>query len=313
MFDDVFTRKAVSEEDYQVLGLTSSATMGEVTNRYHVLSKKNHPDAEDGSSFIFKQIAAAYERIRADRVGGSHNPHLGHESPNGQSAGRGHPGVKPSTSPGGWVWRVTLVGHWRWLWATVVALVLVAVVGTLSFTGAESHRSAASVAATTPAPAPRPTSIATRVVEMPSRPHAAGVPTTAVPATTAPPPVACPTGTLTATGGVSIVTDSITSGQWEADVSGSVTNQMTAPVLVQSAGIQLENQSGALLEPPLAAGGGGATLNPGQSISIDDNQVQTVASSGLPRVVSTLITWEWPTNTPFASCPHAMVAVPNVG
>ena len=110
-----------------------------------------------------------------------------------------------------------------------------------------------------------------------------------------------------------MVTDSITSGQWEAAVSGIASNHMTAPVLIVSTEVQLEDRSGALVEPPIAAGGGGTTLNPGQSISIDDNQVQTVASSGLPRVVSTLINWEWPADSPFGSCPHNLLAVPNVG
>jgi len=88
---------------------------------------------------------------------------------------------------------------------------------------------------------------------------------------------------------------------------------MSAPVFIVSTEVQLENQSGSLVEPPITAGGGGTTLNPGQSTSIDDTQVQAVASSGLPRVVSTLINWEWPANSPFQSCPHPVLAVPNLG
>jgi hypothetical protein len=66
--DDFYTRKAATEEDYEVFGLTSSATLDEVTSKYRVLSKKNHPDAIDGSAFLFKQIGLAYERIRADKA-----------------------------------------------------------------------------------------------------------------------------------------------------------------------------------------------------------------------------------------------------
>ena len=308
MFDDVFTRKAVSEEDYEILGLTSSATLEEVTTRYHVLSKKNHPDAEDGSTFIFKQIVAAYERIRADRLGASHQPPL---DPNRPTVAV-HPVFR--------AWCVTRASRWRWAWVTAVVLVLLALIGTLTFTGGgnPSNDDAASVATNTPGTTPRSASIATRAIETPS-PSSTSTSTStvpaaaAVPSTTVPPPVACPTGTLTASGGVSVVTDSITSGQWEAVVSGHVSNDMSAPVLIVSTQVQLEGQGGSPIEPPMAAGGGGTTLDPGQSISIDDNQVQTVTSSGLPRVASTLVNWAWPANSPFESCPHDTLAVPNVG
>jgi len=321
MIDDVFTRRSVSEEDYEILGLRSSATMDEVTNRYHVLSKKNHPDAEDGSSFIFKQIVAAYERIRADRVGSKQHAPVHPDGANGrsrsrptrQSAERGHPAPGPPASSGRWAWCANRVSQWRWAWVTAVVLLLLAVIGSVSFTGSAGPNDGMAVTTTAPGATPRSAAVATKAIETPSRPSAAPPVAPAPPATTLPPPVACPTGTLTASGGVSVVTDSITSGQWEAVVSGRATNDMSAPILIVSTEVQLEDQSGTLLEPPMAAGGGGTTLGSGQSISIDDNQVQTVVSSGLPRVVSTLINWEWPANSPFDSCPHDTLAVPNLG
>ena len=68
MSDDFFSRKEATEEDYEVFGLTSSASMDEVTEKYRALSKKNHPDTVDGSAFIFKQIEIAYERIQTNRT-----------------------------------------------------------------------------------------------------------------------------------------------------------------------------------------------------------------------------------------------------
>ena len=252
MIDDVFTRKSVSEEDYEILGLTSSATLDEVTNRYHVLSKKNHPDAEGGSSFIFKQIVAAYERIRADRVGSSHQP--GHPDPADgrnppwpfrRSAGHGQPASRPPVPTRAWAWWVSKAGQWRWAWVTAAVLLLLAVIGTLSFAGgADSNGDAPPVVTPTPRTTPPSAPIATRSMETPARSPgsataAAPVSTTTEPTTTVPPPVACPTGTLTATGGVSVVTDSVASGQWQAVVSGSAGNDM------QRAGLHRVDRSAA--------------------------------------------------------------------
>lgn len=46
---------------YARLGLTGSATQDEIKKAYYELSKKHHPDRNDGSTTTFRSITEAYE------------------------------------------------------------------------------------------------------------------------------------------------------------------------------------------------------------------------------------------------------------
>lgn len=46
---------------YTRLGLTASATQDEIKKAYYELSKKHHPDRNDGSTNKFRSITEAYE------------------------------------------------------------------------------------------------------------------------------------------------------------------------------------------------------------------------------------------------------------
>ena len=70
MTDEFFSRRLATEEDYEVFGLTSSATLEEVSKKYRMLSKIHHPDADGGSAFLFRQLSTAYQRIKGQRSGG---------------------------------------------------------------------------------------------------------------------------------------------------------------------------------------------------------------------------------------------------
>lgn len=46
---------------YTRLGVTASATQYEIKKAYYELSKKHHPDRNDGSTIKFRSITEAYE------------------------------------------------------------------------------------------------------------------------------------------------------------------------------------------------------------------------------------------------------------
>ena len=63
--------------DYEMLGLSQSATLDEVKSAYRRLSAKVHPDV-GGTDSLFRQLTEAYERVLADLQTGKRSE--GHEA-----------------------------------------------------------------------------------------------------------------------------------------------------------------------------------------------------------------------------------------
>ena len=141
MFDDVFTRKSVSEEDYEVLGLTSSATLDEVTQQVPRPVQEESPGRRRRQIVHLQADRRGIREIRADRSVPptsrlSHSNSASGRSrswPFGRPPGAGHQPLGPLRLPAAWAWWVTRAGQWRWAWVAAAVLALLAVIGTLSF------------------------------------------------------------------------------------------------------------------------------------------------------------------------------------
>ncbi len=93
--DDLFARLAVAENYYHVLGVLSTAPIGEIKTAYHRLAKRFHPDrfhSEADSALharietAFAQIAQAYETLKEKQSRAAYDLKLSEQSRTGQAA-----------------------------------------------------------------------------------------------------------------------------------------------------------------------------------------------------------------------------------
>jgi hypothetical protein len=142
----------------------------------------------------------------------------------------------------------------------------------------------------------------------------ATVPTTTVPApitgaaltasTTTTTTVACPTGAPQGVDAASVTLDTTYPGMWDVSVTGSVTNESSAPVELGSLYAQLTGTGvGFPVELTPSNGMSALSVAPGQSIAVSGGPDGPIDSTTQPSVGPLMLTWTYPTGSSYLTCP----------
>ncbi len=127
------------------------------------------------------------------------------------------------------------------------------------------------------------------------------------PTTTTTTTLVCPTGAPRGTDTSTVTPDPTVSGFWDVTVNGTVTNDASAPVLIDGASAQLRGGNGSSLFPmDLIPQGGQTTLQPGQSVAVSSGAPDGPIDSlgGPPTAGGLAVTWAWTVDSGYiGSCP----------